>query len=212
MSSIEDRVHDFEQALLAVDRQAAKKLFENARASDDPFQIIESIIIPTLDRIGKSWEKGEIALSQVYMSGRICEELINAILPSSASARIKHPRIAIAVFEDYHILGKRIILSILRSAGFDVLDLGHGVTTEDLINTINEEDIELLLISTLMLPSALKIKELTKKLRDINAKIKIVVGGAPFNFDAELWKEVEADAYGYSGSRIVDLINQMGGK
>lgn len=41
-------------------------------------------MVPALDRIGTGWENGTIALSQVYMSGRICEEVVDDLLPTGA--------------------------------------------------------------------------------------------------------------------------------
>ncbi len=64
----------------------------------------------TLERIGNLWEKGHCALSQVYMSRRICEELVDALLGPAQSAWLFPPgaaRLALAVLEDHHMLGKQ---------------------------------------------------------------------------------------------------------
>jgi methanogenic corrinoid protein MtbC1 len=60
-----------------------------------------------------------------------------------------------------------------------------------------------------MLPSALKIKNLRKRLEAENIAVKIVVGGAPFQFDRQLWQEVKADAFGESASAAVEIIHRM---
>ena len=62
------------------------------------------------------------------------------------------------------------------------------------------QGIEVLLISTLMLRSALRVKDLRKRLRDLGGDVKILVGGAPFRFDDQLFKDVDADAMGTSAS------------
>ncbi len=42
--------------------------------------------------------------------------------------------------------------------------------------------------------------------------VKIVVGGAPFRFDDQLWREVGADAMCRTASEAVDVIHEvMGG-
>ncbi|MDZ7777050.1 MAG: hypothetical protein U5L09_16260 [Bacteroidales bacterium] len=53
---------------------------------------------------------------------------------------------------------------------------------------VHKEKIKILLLSVLMLPSALHVKDLKQKLNGTG--VKIVVGGAPFRFDENLWKEV----------------------
>ena len=114
---------------------------------------------------------------------------------------------AIAVFEDYHMLGKRIIFSSLRASGFELMDLGGGLSTNELVDIINKEKIKILLLSVLMLPSAIHIKQLKAKLK--NTDVKIIVGGAPFSFDDELWKEVNADACGKDSAEAIQIVSKM---
>lgn len=99
------------------------------------------------------WLDGSVSLSQVYMSGRICEELVENIFPYAETDQKPSRKMAIAVLEDYHMLGKRIVYSMLKSAGLGLLDYGH-VEVEEIVHRVIEDDIQILLISTLMLPSA----------------------------------------------------------
>ena len=39
-----------------------------------------------LERIGDGWEEGQLSLSQVYMSGVICEEMIEKYIPKYSSS------------------------------------------------------------------------------------------------------------------------------
>ncbi len=70
-------VTDFMQTLLSLDRLSAKQMLDNHTRQITPIKFIETIAVPALERIGDDWEKGNLALSQIYMSGRICEELID---------------------------------------------------------------------------------------------------------------------------------------
>ena len=117
---------------------------------------------------------------------------------------------AIAVLEDYHLLGKRIVYSTLRAGGFDLLDYGRA-EVDELVNRIRRDGIEVLLVSTLMLPSALRVKDVRTKLDDAGEKVKIVVGGAPFRLDDQLWKEVYADAVGKNASEAVEIVKTIRG-
>ena len=119
---------------------------------------------------------------------------------------------AIAVLEDYHTLGKKIVSAFLRANGFKIIDYGHGMTVDNLVQRTKEDKIEILMISTLMLPSALKVKDVRQRLHDEGCDVKIVVCGAPFLFDSELWKEVQADAMGENASRAVEIMNTMMGR
>ena len=180
---------EFERSLLSLERLAARSILTAPGGS--PLEIVEGLIVPVLEKIGADWEKGEVALSQVYMAGRMCEELVDELLPSNDSFR-KNPVMAIAVLEDFHMLGKRIVYSALRSSGFHLLDYGQ-MRINDLVERVKRDGIKILLISTLMLPSALRVREVREGCRQAGMDVKIVVGGAPFRFDDLLWKEVHAD-------------------
>jgi len=193
----------FEKAILSLDRVAARKLLQNVDDSPLPWSTIETVLSTTLEKIGRSWETGTLALAQVYMCGRICEELIDTLTSGAiAVERRNQPRMAIAVLEDYHFLGKRMVYSVLRASGFELLDYGHQ-DADGLIRRVKEDGIEIVLISTLMLPSALRVGDVKAKL---DGTTKVLVGGAPFRFDERLWKEVGADAMGQSASDAISLV------
>jgi len=100
-----DTALEFEQALLSLDRLAARNMLLEPGGSETPLQLVEKLVVPALERIGAGWEQGRVTLSQVYMSGRICEELVDTLLPSDGLGRKNRPKTAIAVLQDYH-LGK----------------------------------------------------------------------------------------------------------
>jgi methanogenic corrinoid protein MtbC1 len=204
---VNELLNDFEQALLAVDAVAAREVFDRWGAENVRSEFLDQIIVPVLDKIGDSWAEGSVSLAQVYMSGRICEKLVDAIIPQDAMPVRSHPRIAIVVLEDRHILGKTIVYSFLRSCGFSLLDYGC-LGVDDTVKRAIDDKIEVLLVSTLMLPSALRVKDLRKQFDARHADVKIVVGGAPFRFDETLWKEVGAYAM---GRRAFDAISVFAG-
>ena len=209
---------EFEAALLALDRLAAARLLSGP--SDT--RRLEDIVIPALQRIGLAWEQGRVALSQVYMSGRICEELLDSLLPegpppprgggggneAAVLRRKDQPKMALAVLEDYHLLGKRMVLATLRASGYELLDYGR-VDVESLLRRTCEEGIEVLMISTLMLPSALRVARVREGLDRSGGRVKLVVGGAPFRLDEQLWREVGADAMGKNASDIVGILESF---
>ena len=200
----------FERALLSVDRLGARNILTQSKGDQTPIQLVESLVRPALERIGEGWEQGRVALSQVYMSGRMCEELVGSLLPPGSSTRENQPRIAIAVLDDYHLLGKRIVYSALRASGFEILDYGQ-VEVDSLVHRVRDDGVQVLLISTLMLPSALHVRELRSRLDQAGLDVKIVVGGAPFRFDDQLWQEVGADAMGRNASDAIGIIERITG-
>jgi methanogenic corrinoid protein MtbC1 len=206
-NGLDPRLQELERAILSLDRLEARRVLASAQGSLSATQLVEQLVMPVLDKLGTEWECGDLALSQIYMGGRICEELVDLVLPPASLFRKNQPRMAIAVLEDYHLLGKRIVYSTLRASGFELLDYGR-MDLEELANQAQEDSVEILLISTLMLCSALRVKELRDRLLP---GMKILVGGAPFRFDDQLWKEVGADATSATASGAVSIITALAG-
>lgn len=200
---------DFLNALLQINRTKAALLFEDCFRKNSDFRLLEAMTINALEQVGQGWETGKYSLAQVYMSGVICEELVDRYLPRVDVKRQNVPKIAIAVLLDHHALGKRIVYSMVRASGFEIVDFGAGLSVDELVERTLSEQIEVLLISTLMLPSALKVKQVKELLNKAGASVKIVVGGAPFRLDETLWEAVNADAFGKTASDIIPIIEQM---
>ena len=201
-------MHGLEQALLALDRVGVKRILEESSLSGTPLEFKDTVIVPTLEHLGEQWERGQVALSQIYMSARILEDSLSDVMPSRERQRADQPRMAIALLRDYHQFGKRIVTSALRAAGFVLADYGR-MQVDELVAKAVEDRIEILLVSTLMLPSALAVREVKEKMDSAHCGAKIAVGGAPFRLDRQLWKEVGADAMGCNAAEAVAIVTDL---
>ncbi len=199
---------EFENALLDLDRLRADQIFNSQLIDNSILKVIDTVVTPALVRIGDAWARGDLALSQNYMAGRIAEDVVTSYLPASNDQRYQRPRIGITTLGDYHLLGKKIVSSILSSSGYNVTDYNTDMKIEDLADRLAEDNVDILLTSTLMLNNALLVGELKKELDSRNLNIKLVVGGAPFLFDDQLFDEVGADAMGSTASDVLRLIRE----
>jgi methanogenic corrinoid protein MtbC1 len=200
-------LNELTQALEAVDRPRVEALFDEALRQHPSLQVVEKLMVPALERLGEEWSEGRLSLSQIYLASRLCEELVERELPPMAVERRGRPRQAIAVLSDYHMLGKRIVLAVMRASGYSILDYGH-MDVAELVERVIADEVKILLISVLMLPAALKVKALRSALDERGVELRIAVGGAPFLFDRELWREVGADAMGEHAADAVTIVQR----
>ena len=198
----------FENALLDMDRNAAFLLVEEFMTTTDISVFIEAVLVNALKSIGEKWEEDQVSLSQIYMSGKICEEIVDKYIVVSPTSPTSSKRIAIVTLEDYHALGKRIVSSMLKSSGFEIIDYGQGVDVASLIEKVKKDKVDILLISVLMYPSALKIKEVSDGLTNNQLNTRLLVGGAPFIFDKALWKQVGAHGIGVNPSEAISILEK----
>lgn len=204
-------VKPLRETLENMDRVGAEDIFNRALSSMTPIKAVEQVVVPALEAIGDAWESGDVALSQVYMSGRFCEELVDQVLPPSDPDRKHQPRSAIVVLSDYHMLGKRIVYSVMRASGFELFDYGR-MDVDELVERAIADKLRVLLISVLILPSALKVRQVCDRLKAAKAPIKVMVGGAPFMFDEQMWRDVGADAMGRNAAEAVSIVNAWMGE
>ncbi|PKL38670.1 MAG: cobalamin-binding protein [Candidatus Riflebacteria bacterium HGW-Riflebacteria-1] len=202
----------FVQALMQLDTSRCRELLAGQQTSEDCSTHPEEIVVPALENIGQAWETGHISLSQVYMSSRICEKVMEKILPQDSTPQESSTRLAIGVIEDYHALGKRMVISSLRSAGYKPIDLGHGLKAEELVEKALQEKADILLISCLMLASAIHVKDVVEGLNRAGSQIPVVVGGAPFRLYPALWKETGAHAVGNNSADAVKIVRDLVGR
>lgn len=198
----------FIQALLAMDRIEAQQILARMQPENNALKCVDSMILPALEEIGRQWEQGKVPLAQVYMSGRICEELVDQFLPPASPLRTDQPAMAIAILEDFHTLGKAIVYSVLRARGIELADFGT-VDADTLVKKTIEGNIRILLISVLMLSSARHIKEVCQHLKQNDPGIRVIVGGAPFRFDDQLWLSIGADAVGKNTAEALQATQKI---
>jgi methanogenic corrinoid protein MtbC1 len=193
-------------ALLHIDDRRCRALLSDFVSGKSAPLPLETLVVPALESIGKAWEEGRISLSQVFMAGRICEKALGQILPAENSRRFERPKLAIGVLEDYHALGKRMVISALHSSGYRVQDYGHGLQARDLVTLAIRDEIDILLVSCLMLASALHVKDIVDGLKKAGSRTVVVVGGAPFRLDLQLWQETGAWAMGRSSAEAISIV------
>ena len=204
LDQLTSELHD---ALASLDRPRIEALFQQAVSCKGPMRAVEELMVAALSRLGEEWNAGKVALSQIYMSSRICEDIVDRILPAASRERKGDPRQAIVVLCDYHTLGKRIVLSVMRASGFDVLDYGR-MEVDELVERVIADELKILLSAVLMRPAALKVKAVRAALDARGCRVRIAVGGAPVLFDAELWREVGADAMGRNAADAVAIVRR----
>ncbi|MBU4542270.1 MAG: cobalamin-dependent protein [Firmicutes bacterium] len=160
-----------------------------------------------MDRIGS--EKVLRDAAQQQQSFEAVEQIISRMLPEFRRDRKNSPKIGIGVLIDHHALGKRIVKAVVQAEGFEIFDFGDGLSVEEIVDKTMAYRIDVLLVSTLMLPSALKVKEIRQQFDHRKIKTWLIVGGAPFRLDSSLWLQVGADADGKNGTAVIPMIERL---
>jgi methanogenic corrinoid protein MtbC1 len=110
---------------------------------------------------------------------------------------------------DLHDIGKNLVVMMLESSGFTMVDLGVDVAAEKFVEAINEnENVVLVACSGLLTTTMPALKEAVQTVKSAFPEMKVIVGGAPVT--QEYADEIGADGYapdaGSSASKAKALL------
>ncbi len=187
--------------------QITKKLLETESAMD----IVNTIIVPSLDKVGTEFEKGKIFLPQLILSAGVAQEAFEVIkgrIAMDSNAPVSKGTIIVATVKgDIHDIGKNIVKVLLENYGYNVIDLGKDVEYETVINAIKENNCTLVGLSALMTTTLVSMAETIRLIRENNLDCKVWVGGAVLT--PEYAEKIGADFYAKDAKESVDIAKQV---
>ena len=173
----------------ALETGIEKGLREQAAASvgellkeKDALEIINSHMIPALDRVGKGFERGTLFLPQLLMSAEAARAAFDIIKEQMAASGVKQESkgsiILATVKGDIHDIGKNIVKVLLENYSYQVLDLGKDVPPEQIVEAVVKNHVRLVGLSALMTTTVPSMEETIRLLREKAPWARVMVGGA----------------------------------
>ena len=193
------------------DVEAVKKAVnEKLESGVDPIKIID-LLNQTLNEVGEKYEGGELFLSELMMVGYLASEITKLLEPHLIQAEMKaRGKIVIGTVKgDIHDIGKNIVVMMLQSAGFEVVDLGIDVSAERFVEAVKDEEPDVLGMSALLTSTMNEMKSVTDSLEKsgLRSNVKVIVGGRPIT--DELAGEIGADGYAEDAVKAVRVIKEL---
>lgn len=192
-------------------KEQAYKATKDELGTKDTMEIINGELVPTLDIVGKGFEKGTVFLPQLLMSAEAAKagfEAIKEYVSSQGTNQEKKATIVIATVKgDIHDIGKNIVKVLLENYGYDVIDLGKDVPPETVVDKVIETHAPLVGLSALMTTTVVSMEETIKKLHESAPWCKIMVGGAVLT--QEYADMIGADFYGKDAMQSVYYAEEL---
>ncbi|CEO88976.1 Trimethylamine corrinoid protein 1 [Syntrophaceticus schinkii] len=193
-------------SILNCDEKAALEVAEEAIAEGfDPVDILAEGFSVGIRQVGDLFGRGEVFLPQLILSAEIMKkvgEVFDAVI-SRDSAEKKGKMVIATVEGDVHDIGKGIVISLLRTQGIEVIDLGRDVPTNKIIETAVDVEADIIGTSALLSTTLEGQKKLEDELRKkgLRERFKTMVGGAPCT---QRWADkIGADAFGEDAAEAV---------
>lgn len=180
---VESELELIKNSIINLDFAGAEKAAKDAmKKGISPVNALESIS-NGLDIAGEKFENMEFFLPELVVAGEIAKETMKIIEPFIESEIIEsRGKVILATVDgDIHDIGKNVVNVLLTAAGFEVMDLGVNVPTEQIIEAVRKNKPHILGLSTLITITMVEMEEIIKRLieNDLRNNLKIIVGGSP---------------------------------
>jgi corrinoid protein of di/trimethylamine methyltransferase len=185
----------------------------------DPLEVVQDGMMPGLKKVGEAFGAGEIFLPEMLMAAEAFQEGMKVIEPKLAETgrQVKSAGTVVfgTVLNDVHEIGKNIVITLMQTHGFNVIDLGANVSPTTFVQEAERSNADIIAMSSLMTTTMTYQRDVINYLKERGGRDKyiVLVGGGPV--DAEWAKQIGADGTSTSAVGAVEiaekLIAQKGG-
>jgi len=169
-------------------------------------EILDGALLPGMEVVGERMRSGDCFIPEVLLSARTMQGALDILKPHMlAGESTSAGTVVLGTVEgDLHDIGKNLVGMMLQGAGFEVVNLGTGVTAEAFVGAVREHQPQILGMSALLTTTLPHMAETLVALREAGLRdsVKVMVGGAPVT---QAWAdEVGADGYGANAGMAVE--------
>jgi len=184
-------------AIVNLDIEGVKKAAQDALAAGVPaYKAVIEGMAKGMEVVGQKYEDGEYFLAELIMAGETAKEGMTVLEPHLKAGDIKSVgKIIIGTVRgDLHDIGKNVVVTLLKAANFDIIDLGVDVAAEQFVEAVKQNNPDIVAMSALLTTTMIEMENVVKNLKKagLRKNLKIIIGGAPIT--PEYAKKIGADA------------------
>ena len=179
-----------------------------------PDAILNEGLLAGMNIIGEKFKINEVYVPEVLVAARAMNKGTAILKPHLAAAGVQATgKVCIGTVQgDLHDIGKNLVASMLEGCGFEVINIGIDVTSEQFVEAIKEHNADILCMSALLTTTMTYMPEVLDALKTagIRDKVKVMIGGAPIT--QAFADEIGADGYSDNANSAVALAKSLMGK
>lgn len=174
-----------------------------------PDEILNTALIPGMDKVGQKFSENKIFVPQMLMSAKAMSAAMQHIKPFFQSGEVKQKGTFIigTVAGDLHDIGKNLVSMMIEGAGWKVIDLGVDIKSEQFIEALKENPGSAVGLSALLTTTMVNMEGIVKDIKAFSADSKVLIGGAPVNDD--FCQRIGADHYSPDPQGAVAYLNAI---
>lgn len=189
----------FFQAITTGQRHAAVQIAREAlRSGLSLRELYVDVFQPALYEVGRRWELNRLTVAQEHIATAITQYVMAQVYeaPDVRASAAKGRIVLTGVEGELHSVGAVMVGDLLETSGFHVRFLGTNLPTGSILSVIRDVTPSHVGISATMLFNIGAVRQLIDAVRaEFSDSVAIVVGGAAFRTNPDLWRHVSADGY-----------------
>jgi len=195
MSKIEELAHTVE---IGKSKLVPGLVQECLDEGDAPIDILNKGMIDAMAVVGEKFKNNEIFVPEMLVAAKAMKKGVEVLKPHLAgdnSTRIGKMVMG-TVNGDLHDIGKNLVIMMIESTGYEVVDLGIDVPVEKFVEAAeNDPEVTVVGVSALLTTTmpAMQATVAALNASPARSRFKIMVGGAPIT--QEFATEIGADVY-----------------
>ncbi len=148
-----------------------------------PMMVIDELLMPAMERVGKLFGEGKMFLPQVVKTARVMKRAVSVLTPHIEAMQSQGTRsvgkVLIATVKgDVHDIGKNIVSVVMACNGYEMHDLGVMVDTKRIVNEAVTLGVDVICMSGLITPSLDEMIRVVAECESRSLQIPIIIGGA----------------------------------
>ena len=162
-----------------------------------PETILNEGLVSGMNVIGDKFRNNEVFVPEVLVAARAMNAGLKILKPALSGAGVEPLGTAVicTVKGDMHDIGKNLVKMMIEGQGIACIDLGVDVDPQVIVDTVRDNDVQLVCLSALLTTTMHGQKDVIDALSaaGLRDKVRVMVGGAPIT--QEFANEIGADCY-----------------
>jgi len=199
-------------AIIALDEEQAVAAAEKVVATGiDPKAAIRYAVANAAVTVGEKFDEGEYFLPQLVISGDIMDVVTKILEKNIPIAETEKKKIIVigTVQADVHSVGKNLVATMLKSVGFNIVDLGVDVPSATFIDKAKDLNADMIALSSLLTTTMPYQREVIDDLvsMGLRDRFKVMIGGGPVT--KAYADKIGADGYGRDAIEAVEVAKRL---
>lgn len=184
-------------------------LEELISSGEDPWRIILGPMSEAMKEIGRLFEEGEYFIAEMLRAASIFKKALDKLGIEAEGGGSLGTVVIGTVKGDVHDIGKSLVATMLRAAGFKVIDLGVDVDAGTFIRAVREHRADILAMSSLLTTTRDYMSVVIRRLEEegLRERVKVLIGG--LSTSREFAKSIGADGWAENAIEAVEVAKNL---